>query len=707
MPVPARPVRHLSSRASARVSASPAQPGLLTLCAAVLLAGGLLQPAAVTAAETAANPAWSPVGLHSRDPAASGAEDVRSFGKPLLYPRAARTATPPPAAPACDPATLSAQPDAQRWQTLRQTLSGAAAADCRARLFRADAGATVRLFHHQALAHYARRLAAAKPAGKGADDEAVALALLRAGFYARHRAGLPLVVPDVLWPALQARLMREPDAAGAVPAGDTSVAEKALTTTADLLLIADAARLSPRLTPVLLAILADDTALATPAGRRRLLAAQQLIQSGQLDAQLAPADADAAALIAALDAQLQRRHGHYASDEGLLLGNALALLAGYLDRDALHADLLPRLQARLAALTADGAAPENNISPALAAEKTAITTTAITTTANATASSLSAESPSTEKLSAENPFAEHAQRWRRHADKAWARALDIADQRAPQHCAAIGSCNAFAQIQQRALPIRHVCADTLVIRAQEMNAGQLTEACAKLLPIEAQFHERLHTGGAALPGDRNHALEVVVFDDWSEYDIYATALYKISTNNGGMYLEGKPEQDGNQARFISHEADWLRPQFVIWNLEHEYVHYLDARFNLAGNYDDTLPWPLVWWQEGVAEYFAKGAHNDEALTTQQQRQLPLSQILHTPVTPWDSDRVYKLGYLAARYLIEQQPELFQRWRQLLREKRFADYRQSLSELGTQHDAAFARWWQQLAPGGENRERQSP
>ncbi|PPJ44561.1 peptidase, partial [Rhizobium sp. KAs_5_22] len=84
--------------------------------------------------------------------------------------------------------------------------------------------------------------------------------------------------------------------------------------------------------------------------------------------------------------------------------------------------------------------------------------------------------------------------------------------------------------------------------------------------------------------------------------IYAGAIFGIDTNNGGMYLEGDPSAPGNQARFIAYEAEWLRPTFEIWNLTHEYVHYLDGRFDMWGDFQAAMQQKTVWWVEGFAEY---------------------------------------------------------------------------------------------------------
>ncbi|NEE46049.1 hypothetical protein G3M55_15670, partial [Streptomyces sp. SID8455] len=78
------------------------------------------------------------------------------------------------------------------------------------------------------------------------------------------------------------------------------------------------------------------------------------------------------------------------------------------------------------------------------------------------------------------------------------------------------------------------------------------------------------------------SLEVVVFNSSSEYRRLAGSLYGVSTNNGGVYLEGNPSAPGNQARFIAYR-DETASTFTVKNLNHEYTHYLDGRFNMFGD----------------------------------------------------------------------------------------------------------------------------
>ena len=148
------------------------------------------------------------------------------------------------------------------------------------------------------------------------------------------------------------------------------------------------------------------------------------------------------------------------------------------------------------------------------------------------------------------------------------------------NCADYGTCNFETLLANAILQQKYACSPTIRIRAQQMNPDQMQSSCALLQTEEAYFHQMLQTGQIPVANDYNTSLEVVVFDDYDNYNKYASVIFGINTDNGGVYEEGNPALVGNQARFIAHEASWLRPTFSVWNLEHEYVHYLDGRFDM-------------------------------------------------------------------------------------------------------------------------------
>ncbi|WP_127469182.1 M9 family metallopeptidase [Streptomyces sp. B27] len=269
------------------------------------------------------------------------------------------------------------------------------------------------------------------------------------------------------------------------------------------------------------------------------------------------------------------------------------------------------------------------------------------------------------------------------------------------NCAYFGTCDLADRLDRAALPVRHECGESLRIRAQEMVAAQLAATCADLARQDAFFHELARDEGP-VAGDLNTRLEVVVYNSSDDYGTYAGAMFGIDTNNGGMYLEGDPSAVGNQPRFIAYEAEWLRPDFQIWNLNHEYTHYLDGRFTMAGDFADGMTTPTVWWVEGFAEYVSysyRGLTYDAAITEAGKRTYPLSTLFGTTYDNSDSARIYRWGYLAVRYMLQSHRADLDT---VLRHYRAGDWNAARTHLkttiGTRYDADWNTWLAACAAG---------
>ncbi len=281
----------------------------------------------------------------------------------------------------------------------------------------------------------------------------------------------------------------------------------------------------------------------------------------------------------------------------------------------------------------------------------------------------------------------------------WVGLADMVDTYDKANCASYGTCNYKTDLLAVALPIQHTCSSTLRIRAQQMNSSELSSSCSKLATQETWFHSRLETGRTPIAGDVNAALELVIFNSPADYQTYAGALYGIDTNNGGMYLEGTPTQSGNQARFIAYEADWLLPEFKVWNLEHEYTHYLDGRFNMKGGFNDYLVASTVWWIEGMAEYIALKDNNETALDTARTGpRVALSTIFRNDYNS-GTTRVYRWGYLAARFMFERKMSDVRTLLGHFRAGNYTAYSSFLNNIGYQYDSEFNSWLDDLLAGG--------
>ncbi|WP_065187348.1 collagenase [Shewanella woodyi] len=241
------------------------------------------------------------------------------------------------------------------------------------------------------------------------------------------------------------------------------------------------------------------------------------------------------------------------------------------------------------------------------------------------------------------------------------------------------------------LPIHHPCSDSLFILAQDLNQEELASSCTKLTSQEANFHQILETGHQATPNDFNTALRVVAFKNWSQYNAYGQLLFDINTDNGGMYIEGTPSKPENQATFFAYRQFWIQPEFAIWNLNHEYVHYLDGHFVKYGGFGH-FPSKMVWWSEGLAEYIAKGDSNPNTLKVIKRDIEKAPTLEEIFATEYDDgqDRTYKWNYMAVRFLAEHHHSDFVQLSQFLKTDYFDGYEQLLQSL-TQYQPEFSNW----------------
>ncbi|WP_064605000.1 M9 family metallopeptidase [Photobacterium sp. J15] len=274
----------------------------------------------------------------------------------------------------------------------------------------------------------------------------------------------------------------------------------------------------------------------------------------------------------------------------------------------------------------------------------------------------------------------------------WAKGAGLLESYNRGQCDKFNICGWQDKLRERVLSIDYTCSDTINIQAQEMTQPELQQACSILDEEEKLFHKVLNTGNQPVEQDFNTDLEVNVFNSGKDYKSYAGILFGIDTNNGGMYLEGNPADKDNQARFIAHEATW-RDDILVWNLRHEYVHYLDGRFNLFGSFSHfkTSQDKVVWWTEGLAEYISHQNHYDEAINFARKRTHSLSEIFSNN---YDSgtDRIYRWGYLAVRFMFENAPESVN---QLLEYARKGDVKAWVNyidnTIGTSLDEKWYEW----------------
>lgn len=249
----------------------------------------------------------------------------------------------------------------------------------------------------------------------------------------------------------------------------------------------------------------------------------------------------------------------------------------------------------------------------------------------------------------------------------------------------------------QALPNQFTCHPGLVIRFRSITPPQLKQLCTKMIAQEDHFHTLLKSNKEPVANDLNQRLEVIIFDDYSDYNLYGALHFNIHTNNGGMYIEGTPSDPENQARFFAFQQFWQTEPFAVWNLEHEYIHYLDGRYASYGPFGH-FPSHKVWWSEGLAELISKADDNPQALRLlMATAEADIPTLQHIFAASYDDglDLTYRWSYLAWRFLQSELPASIPALAQTLRTDFFAGYLRQLEQLASKHNQDFIQFLQKL------------
>lgn len=282
----------------------------------------------------------------------------------------------------------------------------------------------------------------------------------------------------------------------------------------------------------------------------------------------------------------------------------------------------------------------------------------------------------------------------------WVGVAEMTDYYDRANCSYYDTCDLAQRLRDAVLPVSHDCGGGRQIVAQELSADELSQSCDSLAGQDGFFHDLVRDPGP-VADDHNDSIEIVVFDSSADYQTYAGAIFGIDTNNGGMYLEGDPSDPDNLPRFIAYEAEWQRPDFAIWNLNHEYTHYLDGRYNMYGDFAENMSTPTVWWIEGFAEYVSysyRDLEYTEAIAEAGKATYGLDTLFSTTYDA-DTTRVYRWGYLAVRYMIQYHPDDVDK---VLSDYRRGDWDAAYAHLtgtiGSGYNDDWYRWLSDCAAG---------
>ena len=111
----------------------------------------------------------------------------------------------------------------------------------------------------------------------------------------------------------------------------------------------------------------------------------------------------------------------------------------------------------------------------------------------------------------------------------------------------------------------------------------------------------------AIDDDPNEIIKMYIFKSDIDYENLGSMFFGIPTSNGGIYIE-----DNGSLYTFDRESELLPLDML---LKHEYVHYLDGRYNIHGTYGELefYDWETsryAWWTEGLANYVASASSEE-------------------------------------------------------------------------------------------------
>lgn len=243
------------------------------------------------------------------------------------------------------------------------------------------------------------------------------------------------------------------------------------------------------------------------------------------------------------------------------------------------------------------------------------------------------------------------------------------------------------------LQYNYSCSSAISIRSESyITAANLQAVCDELVTEEARFHTLMKTGQQPISGDYSQSVQINAFKDYASYQYNAAQIFGIDTNNGGMYLEGDPSIPENQAKYVTYITD-DGSSWWIMNLSHEFNHYLDGRYNMAGNFDTYMSSSnnVVFWLEGSAEYVAwVDWPYDYIGELASSAAMSLADVVNTNYEH-DTGRIYQWGYLGVAFIFERHPEALDSILSAFRRGDYASYNSFIQNFAYQNGSEWYEW----------------
>lgn len=268
-------------------------------------------------------------------------------------------------------------------------------------------------------------------------------------------------------------------------------------------------------------------------------------------------------------------------------------------------------------------------------------------------------------------------------------------------CARYGLCDWYAgagfnaRFRREIFTGRRTCSqtacagDTISLHAQGLDERELDVACRRLHEHSRTFESMFETQCRPVQEDVNSHLDLFIFSDGASCEDFESAVFGRDPDScSGIFWEGDASSPGSVAVMTEKEAGdpYIDPELAIWNFEHEYAHYLDARYNKHGPF--TGDPAIQGWSEGIAEYFANSVteyHHGKG------RCSSTHSLTDTLLLSGSIPTSYNQRHIVIRFLMENWRPFVDAMLRLMRQGRYDDFKAYVAREGPKAERAWEAW----------------
>jgi hypothetical protein len=238
----------------------------------------------------------------------------------------------------------------------------------------------------------------------------------------------------------------------------------------------------------------------------------------------------------------------------------------------------------------------------------------------------------------------------------------------------------------------------ITVRYKKLSEAQIAALKKSIKEIKADFFNTfsLEKNEANAEEDYTKGVIINIFENDAQYrdlfpKLFDTRTYSDPDLNAGMCFENNPAFKDNIARIalkIFNDENGIN----ILNVKHEFVHYLDMRYNWAS----TGIEPNDWWMEGLAEYLGNPDDEKEHIRLVKKYRFTLKNIMSNDNTDNSneaaSNKKYSGGNLVVKFMFDNHINEIEAFLDIVRNAQDEDkYKKWKKAFIQKYNVAFSKW----------------